>query len=154
MLATTIFAWFWIILCASGNCESVALYIDGLIQPYTPYNNLDFRFVRFLAIIVQTLACLLLYFMRRACFMFSGMFAVFKIVVLLVFFAAGMAASRKDGSGIGDFKTQQPGGSGINCITAMIYVIYSYQGWEHTNYASHLNVLIAIKADRARSQVK
>jgi hypothetical protein len=154
MLAATIFAWFWIILGSSGNCESVALYIVGLLQPNTAYVDLDFRFIRFLAIIVQALACLLLYFMRRVCFMFNSLFAVFKIVVLLVFFAAGMAASHKAGSGLDDFKTQQPGITGIGCISAMVYVLSAYQGWEHTNYVSlqyMLKVSETDKTDRGRN---
>jgi hypothetical protein len=136
MLAATIFAWFWIVLCTSQNCDTVALYLVGLIYPETIWADTNWGLVRFLSIVVQTLACLCLYFVRRLCFMLNNVFAVFKVVALLVFFVAGMVASHRDGSGLTDFSTRQPGGGGLNSFAAMVYVILSYQGWEHTNYVS------------------
>lgn len=154
MLAATIFSWYWILLGTSGSCETVAIYIVALIYPKTPYTDLDEGLIRFMLVIVQSVACLLLYFMRRLCFMFNSIFAVFKIVLLLVLIAAGVAASHKAGSGMSDFHVKQAGYGGINSLVAMIYVVYCYQGWEHTNYVSLLILRTTWAANQTRSRAK
>lgn len=134
MLAAIIFSWFWIVICTSSNCMTTSVYILALVYPDIPYSDLPHGWVRFVAVVVQTVACLLLYFARRLCFMFNSVFALFKIILLLVLFAAGMAACHEPGSGLKDWGSTPPGAGGMNTLSAMIYVIFSYQGWEHTNY--------------------
>jgi hypothetical protein len=139
MLAAIIFSWYWIVICTSSNCMTVSVYILALVYPDVPYSDLPHGWVRFVAAVVQTVACLLLYFARRLCFMFNSVFALFKIILLLVLFAAGMAACHEPGSGLKDWGSTPPGAGGMNTLSAMIYVIFSYQGWEHTNYVSLLS---------------
>jgi amino acid transporter len=139
MLAAIIFSWYWIVICTSSNCMTVSVYILALVYPDIPYSDLPHGWVRFVAAVVQTVACLLLYFARRLCFMFNSVFALFKIILLLVLFAAGMAACHEPGSGLNDWGSTPPGAGGMNTLSAMIYVIFSYQGWEHTNYVGLLS---------------
>jgi amino acid transporter len=139
MLAATIFSWYWIVICTSLNCITVAVYLIALVYPDLPYSDLPDGWVRFVAAVVQTVVCLLLYFARRLCFMFNSVFALFKIILLLVLFAAGMAACQKPESGLKDWGSTSHGVGGLKTLSAMIYVIYSYQGWEHTNYVGLLS---------------
>ena len=66
----------------------------------------------------------------------NNIFALFKIVLSLLLFATGMYAIRKDDSGVKDFNKQHPGSSTASSLAATVYILYSYQGWEHTNYVS------------------
>lgn len=134
MLAATIFSWYWVLLATSGNSMQAAAYIVSLLSPDKAYNHLDQGLVKFLAVVVQTVICLLLYFMRRVSFMVNSLFAAFKVVLLLVLFIAGMVTTSKADSGTHDFGQTHSGSSGVNSVAAMIWVIFAYQGWEHTNY--------------------
>lgn len=96
--------------------------------------------IRFTAVVVESVACLLLFFTRRLCFVFNSTFAIYKIFLLLVIFIAGMANSRGEDSGWNDFNKEYPGYSGVDTLTAMISIIFSYQGWDNANYVSSGNV--------------
>lgn len=134
MLAATIFTWYWVTLATAGNARTAAIYMASLISPNRSYNQLDESLVKFLAVVNQTVICLLLYFLRRVSFMLNSLFAIFKIVFLLVLFVAGMVATSKEDSGTPDFGYRHPNSSALDSAAAMIWVIYAYQGWEHTNY--------------------
>ena len=64
----------------------------------------------------------------------NKLFAIFKVALLITFSIAGFMASRNGISGLSDFGRKQEGYAGINTLSAMIYVIYSYEGWEYSNY--------------------
>jgi hypothetical protein len=51
-----------------------------------------------------------------------------------------MANSRKKDSGWNDFNTDYPGYSGVNALTAMVYIIFSYEGWDNANYVSYTTI--------------
>lgn len=110
-------------------------------MPETPSSEFDDRLIRFLGIIVQTTVCLLLYFLRRFCFVANNFFAIFKVILSLVIFGAGIYAARQPHSGLDDFHEKQPGGNITSTLAAMVYILYSYQGWEHTNYVSFPSII-------------
>ena len=90
--------------------------------------------VRFTAVVVQSVVCLLLYFARRLCFVFNSTFALYKIILLLFIFIVGMANSRGPDSGFRNFNEEYPGYKGEDALNAMLAVIYSYEGWDGANY--------------------
>ena len=138
LLASVVFSFFWILLASNaGNSIACAQYALQLASPNTPSSEFDDRLLRFVAIVVITTVCLLLYFARRLCFILNNIFALFKVVLCLVLFGAGMYDIHKDDSGVKDFNERQPGSDPVSTIAAMVYILYSYQGWEHTNYVSH-----------------
>src|ERR1700712_4181057 len=109
MLAATIFSFFWIFLCSNtGNCVTAAVYILQLVYPGKNYGDIDARSAQFLGIIVNSLACLLLYFVLRGCLLLNSVFAAFKITLLTIFFVAGIAHACKSGSGLADFNEVHP----------------------------------------------
>lgn len=83
---------------------------------------------------VQTVVCLLLYFLRRFCFVANNIFALFKVVFILVVAGSGFRTTGREHSGTKDFSTKQPDASVVDTLSALVYILYSYQGWEHTNY--------------------
>lgn len=93
--------------------------------------------IRFTAVVVESVVCLMLFFARRLCFVFNSTFAIYKIFLLLVIFIVGMANSHGKDSGWHDFNKDYPGYNGVNTLTAMISIIFSYQGWDNANYVSH-----------------
>jgi amino acid transporter len=131
------FAFYWIILVSNtGTCITFAQYTLQLANPNAPASDVDQRSLRFIAIIVITVATLLLYFVRRLCFFANNIFAVFKIILTLIIFGVGIRLSQRPNSGLVDFNEKQDGASVYGSLTAMIYILYSYQGWEHTTYVS------------------
>jgi hypothetical protein len=100
-------------------------------------SDIDDRLLRFLAVVVQTTVCLLLYFLRKFCFVANNIFALFKIILLVVIAGAGFRAATWPASGTSDFSTKQPDADIIDQLSAMVYILYCYQGWEHTNYVRH-----------------
>ncbi|KAF2739366.1 hypothetical protein EJ04DRAFT_484118, partial [Polyplosphaeria fusca] len=135
LLAAVIFSFFWILLgSTSGNCIVFASYALQIAHGDAAASTIDDRLLRFIAVVVQTTVCLLLYFLRKFCFVANNIFALFKIILLLVIAGAGFCASSWPSSGTSDFSAHEPGVDIIDQLSAMVYILYSYQGWEHTNY--------------------
>ena len=82
-----------------------------------------------------TLACLIHYFSSKTCTFLNRLLAWYKTVFLVVVFAAGIAYGRKHGSQWDD-KTQPPRRGSWEGLSAMVFVLYSYQGWENANYVA------------------
>ena len=93
--------------------------------------------VRYTAVVVQSVVCLLLYFARRLCFVFNSTFALYKIVLLLFIFITGMVNSRGPDSGLRDFSEKHSGYTSKNALNAILAVIYSYEGWDGANYVCY-----------------
>jgi len=139
LMATVIFSCFWILLASTcTDAKTVALNILSLANPDIPPSDIADGQIRFTAVVVQTVVCLMLFFARRLCFVFNSTFALYKIILLLFIFIAGMVASRGPNSGFNDFNEEYPGYNGVDTLTAMIYIIFSYQGWENANYVSEI----------------
>ena len=135
LMATVIFSVFWIFFAGTvTSSKTVAQCILSVANPETPISQIPPGQLKFTAIVVQSVACLLMYFARRLCFVFNSTFALYKILLFLVIFVAGMVASRGPDSGFNDFNTKFPGFNGTDALTAMIYIILCYQGWENANY--------------------
>ncbi|KAF2191180.1 hypothetical protein K469DRAFT_696908 [Zopfia rhizophila CBS 207.26] len=67
----------------------------------------------------------------------NKLLAWYKIFLLLIFFAAGMAWSqRQDPSQTGrkDFNDTIGQGSSMDGLAAMVLIFYAYRGWENSNY--------------------
>ncbi|OAL45369.1 amino acid transporter [Pyrenochaeta sp. DS3sAY3a] len=135
LLAAVIFSFFWILLSStSGNCIVFAQYALRVAHHDAPVAEIDDRLIRFLGVVVQTVVCLMLYFLRRFCFMVNNIFALFKIILLLVIAGAGFRSARWSNSGTPDWGNNHPNRDTVDALSAMVYILYSYQGWEHTNY--------------------
>jgi amino acid transporter len=137
LLATILFSGFFIVLGSSaGNSLSFAKHILLAAKPdITDSSELDKRLVILIAVTILTVVCLLHYFSRSTGLLFNSALALYKITLLLAFFIGGAIASTKKNSGIHDWNQQS---SNFNTLSAFIYVLYTYQGWENANYVLSL----------------
>lgn len=135
LLTSIIFSVFWIPLATSAaSSSSFATYVLHLMYPTFPIGQLDNRWLKFVQAVTQGVVCLALYFAYQLCMKLNKLFAIFKVCLIIAFSIAGFMASREGVSGLNDFRHKQEGYAGIDALSAMIYVIHSYQGWEYSNY--------------------
>lgn len=120
-------------------------------------SDLDTRLVRFIAVAVLSVVCLLHYFSNRFGLFMNKLFAIFKTVLLLTVFIAGMKASTKDESGLADFGKTHGKRSAGDGLSAMVLIFYAYQGWENANYVrttypkQHIGTMHSCHRSRSRS---
>jgi amino acid transporter len=100
----------------------------------TKTTDLDARLVRFIAIVVLSVVCLLHYFSNRFGLFMNKVFAIFKTGLLFTVFVAGVRVAGNKGSGLADFKDTHGERNSADGLAAMVLIFYSYQGWENANY--------------------
>ncbi|KAF2099470.1 hypothetical protein NA57DRAFT_55435 [Rhizodiscina lignyota] len=137
MLATVIFSVWWILFATTeGNCKGIAQTILSLANGQSSFEP-SLGLLNFTAVVIQTVVCLILFFARRLVFAFNTIIALFKIILMVFIFVAGMVhASRGSNSGFKDFNKEYPGYSNSQALTAMVYIILCYQGWDNANYVT------------------
>jgi hypothetical protein len=133
---TIVFSGFFLLLGNSyGNSISFAkniLLSADLTKAQT--SELNARLVRFVAIAVVSLVCLLHYFSSRAGLFLNKALFWYKSLLLLVVLSAGIHHARKHGNEWNNYNGQKQRGSSMDCLAAMISIFYTYQGWENANY--------------------
>lgn len=107
------------------------------MYPTFTIGQLDNRWLKFVQAVTQGVVCLALYFAYQLCMKLNKLFAIFKICLIIAFSIAGFMASQEGVSGLSDFSHKQEGYTDIDALSAMIYVIHSYQGWEYSNYVCY-----------------
>ena len=134
MLATVMFStWFIIFQTTAGFCRLSAQTILSLATG-DAIQSLDIRLVKFTAIVIQTLVCLLLYFFRRPTFTLNTIFAAYRIILMVSIFIIGL--SKGSAAGRADFNHEYPGYNATDVLSAFIYIIACSQGYENANYVS------------------
>lgn len=127
LLATILFSGFFLFLANSyGNSIQFAKHV--LIAAMPDLNNskdLDPRLVRYIAISIVTLVCLIHWHSSRAGLFLNKLVAWYKVILLAVVFIAGMVWSDKHGS---QWKESVDRGSTTDGMTGMVLIFYSYQG--------------------------
>jgi amino acid transporter len=133
LLAAILFsAYFILIPNTTGNSLAFSKNLLLAANPTaTVTGDLDGRLLTFFAVCGLSMVCFLHYFSRRSGMFLNKLFALYKIFLLIAFIVAGGIASRSDGNGKDDWSSQ-PGNR--DYLGALIYVMYSYRGWENANY--------------------
>ncbi|KAH8744408.1 amino acid/polyamine transporter I, partial [Hyaloscypha finlandica] len=134
LLATVLFSAFFIFVPnTDGNSLQFAKHILLASNPtVTETTELDKRLISYVAISILTVVSFIHYFSRNSGLLLNLLFAIYKVVLVIVLIICGCVASKKPENGWSDWG-QHPIGS-KNVLAAMIYIIYSYQGWENANY--------------------
>jgi amino acid transporter len=134
LLATVLFSAFFIFVPnTDGNSLQFAKHILLASNPtVTETTELDKRLISYVAITILTVVSFIHYFSRNSGLLLNLLFAIYKVVLVIVLIICGCVASKKTENGWSDWG-QHPIGS-KNVLAAMIYIIYSYQGWENANY--------------------
>lgn len=105
----------------------------------------DYRLQQFIALVTVTFVCLLHFFSRDMGIFLSNAFAAYKITLLLFVVVTGFVClGRKDGTPSGPGTPPGPGNledafenssqSPYSYASAMLSVLFAYQGWENANY--------------------
>ena len=142
-LASCIFAVFFVLL---GNTAANAIaFAKHMLVAFEDSNpNPDYRLQRFIALVCVSFICLLHFFSRKMGIFVNNALAAYKIGLLLFVVVAGFACLA--GAGAGDQKGDGYGkvnlgdaftgssGSPYAYASAMLSVLYAYQGWENANY--------------------
>lgn len=99
----------------------------------SPEIHLDGRLVKVFALVILGIVCLLLWVSPKMGLFMNRVLAAYKIVLLLVVGCAGINARHKSnaGSSVNDWKRPD---SGFDSVSGLIYIVYSYTGWENANY--------------------
>lgn len=144
LLAAVLFSMFFITVPnTDGNSLQFAKHVLLTALPdVTDTTQLDKRLISLVAICILTLVSFIHYFSRNSGLLLNLVFAVYKIILVFIFVICGCIASGQPGNGKSDWGDQPI--QTKNALAAMIYIIYSYQGWENANYVCQ-KVIISLK---------
>lgn len=150
LLTTVLYSAFFVLLSNTvGNCLQFAKHVLLAADPsITNTEDLDRRLVTFIAIVVLTAVCLLHYFSRNSGLLLNILFALYKVFLIIVFIIRGSISSESAPNGRNDWGNQSVPNQ--DPLAALIYVIYSYQGWENANYVSYHHDRYTITANESK----
>jgi len=97
----------------------------------------DQRVLRFIAVAITTLICLLLYFSTHTGRKINTYLCSYKLGLLITIFIAAAVKAGKEGLSNSDID-QNFDKSRISSVTALLSVLFSFQGWENATYVSIL----------------
>ena len=133
LLFTILFAVHRILLASTqGNSRVLAINILQLANRHSPDIHIPEGYIKLTAVVVQSTACLLFFFFRRTCFVSNAPFAILKVGFFVIIAILGFSLRHGDHTGSKDWENR-PGSSGLDALSAMTYVIFSYQGFEDIN---------------------
>jgi amino acid transporter len=141
-LASCIFAVFFVLL---GNTAANTIsFAKHMLGAFDDNPNPDYRLQRFIALVCISFICLIHLFSRKMGIFVNNALAAYKVCLLLFVVVAGFACLA--GAGGKDQKKTEYGavnlkdafadssGSPYAYASAMLSVLYAYQGWENANY--------------------
>lgn len=136
------FSSFFLLLAdTTGNSLMFGKHILLAFEPDQP---VDARLQNFIAICILTLTCLVNYFSTASGRLLNRGFSIYKLALMVIVFVAGFVTAAPRNApvnlGIDDFSavhtlSDTPAG---DYAAAYLLVLYSYQGWENSNYVSLL----------------
>jgi amino acid transporter len=136
LFATVLFAAFFILLPnTGGNSLQFAKHVLLVASPdIQNTEELDRPLITLIAILVLSVVCLLHYFSRNSGLLLNLLFAAYKILLVVVLIIAGGISYHNSTSRPDDWDDQPV--ASRDALAALIYIVYSYQGWENANYVS------------------
>ncbi|KAI9709365.1 MAG: hypothetical protein M1820_003485 [Bogoriella megaspora] len=152
MLATVLYAGVFIALAnTAGNALAFAKLVLVAYQHTEPAVDPKFdpALVRTLAISIVTLICFLHYTWNRLGLFLNKAFALYKIMLCLVVFVAGVRAWNNDSLRMAGEKFGESYPGNTNALSALIVIFYSYEGWENATYVA--GEIAALRASPGRS---
>jgi amino acid transporter len=125
-------AFFILLPNTDGNALQIAKHVLLAANPEAQNTEeLDQRLITLLAILVLNVVCLLHYFSRNSGLLLNLLFAAYKIVIAVLIIAGGISYANST-EPPNDWNDQPVDNK--DALAALIYIVYSYQGWENANY--------------------
>lgn len=145
-------------LLGNTAANSIA-FAKGMLGAFSDNPNPDYRLQKFVAFICVTFICLLHLFSRRIGIYINNILAFLKVIFLVFIVIAGFVCLGGGGGkhltadetyGVQNWKNAFSGHSKSphSYASAMLGVLYSFQGWENANYVSKENPYINIMQTR------
>jgi len=139
------FAVFFVLL--GNTAANTIAFAKGMLLAFNPENKQpDYRLQRFVALVCITFICLIHLFSRKMGIFMNNALAAYKVALLLFVVISGFVCLGGGGGGnhkdipygAENLKDAFKGSSGspYAYASAMLSVLYSYQGWENANYVS------------------
>jgi amino acid transporter len=143
LFAAILFSMFFITVPnTDGNSLQFAKHVLLTALPdVTDTTQLDKRLISLVAICVLTFVSFIHYFSRNSGLLLNLVFAIYKIILVFIFVVCGCIASGQSDNGKSDWGDQPI--QSKNALAAMIYIIYSYQGWENANYVCQMATILS-----------
>ncbi|KAI5837444.1 amino acid permease-domain-containing protein [Morchella snyderi] len=137
---STVFSIFFVLLCS--NSANTIAFAKSMLMAFNGETSPDYRLQQFIALVTITFVCLLHFFSRDMGIFLSNALAAYKITLLLFVVVTGFVClaggGRKDGtpSGPGNLEGafENPSQSPYSYASAMLSVLFAYEGWENANY--------------------
>ena len=111
----------------------------------------DTRVVKLVAVCTISAACFILFALPRLGMFLNKALALFKVVLLLVVISKGAEIANGSDSAFSD-SSHSGTKSFIDNMSAFVYIIYSYTGWENANYVSPGEERYLLWSNNRRSQ--
>jgi amino acid transporter len=139
LLFYTIYSFLFVAYFNSGT-NSLQVGHQVLVA-INPEYDVSHHWLRFIAIVVLSITCLLQYFSTMWGRKLNRWFAVVKLLFLVIALLAGAVLTHRGkyaghGNGFGDFEPCGRKKSGGEIAKAMLLVIFSYEGWENATFVS------------------
>lgn len=149
LLSTVLYSGYFIFFGNSaGNSVAFAKHVLAASSTEVVLStDFDKRLVNLAAVSIMTVICFINYFSKDAGLFLNKLLAWYKVGLLFAIFVAGAVVRNEPGSGVGDWSEYHKGGSAVDTLSALIYIFYSFQGWENANYVAG-----EIKADKPTLQ--
>jgi amino acid transporter len=149
LLSTVLYSGYFICFGnSSGNSVAFAKHVLAASSADVILSTaFDKRLVNLVAVSILTVICFLIYFSKDAGLFLNKLLAFYKVGLLCTIFIAGALVRNEPGSGAGDWGDQHQDRSAFDTLSALIYILYSFQGWENANYVAG-----EIKADKPTLQ--
>ena len=149
LFSTILFSGFFLCLGnTAGNSIAFAKHVLAASSPdIHKATEFDHRLISLIAVGILSIVCLLHYFSSAFGLFLNRLLAYYKIGLLFTVFVAGTIARNDPNSGLHDWSQVEKNHSSSDTLSAMIYILYSYQGWENANYVAG-----EIKADKPTLQ--
>ena len=124
-------SFFILVSNTTANALAFARFVMLAALPQsTKITDLDPNVVKLIAVDILSVVCLLHAFSSRLGLVLNKVLALYKLVLLLAVFIAGLCVGRRDLSVEPDQDAVLP----QSTIGAIVLVLYSYTGWENANY--------------------
>ena len=147
--ASCIFGVFFVVL--GNTAANTIAFAKHMLLAFDDTNqNPDYRLQRFVALVCISLICLIHIFSRKLGILMNNALAAHKVGLLLFVVVAGFAClagaggsgQKKDEYGKVNLENAFAGGSDspYAYASAMIGVLFAYQGWENGNYVWPANL--------------
>jgi amino acid transporter len=149
LLSTVLYSGYFICFGNSaGNSVAFAKHVVAASSAEIVLSTkFDKRLVNLVAVSILTIICFINYFSKDAGLFLNKLLAWYKVGLLSTVFIAGVVVRNQPGSGISDWGEYHEGRSVADTLSALIYILYSFQGWENANYVAG-----EIKADKPTLQ--